>query len=405
MRVEKTNWVSMTLSQVCDIINGDRGKNYPAKSKLSPKGAYPFISAVNLDNYSVSTDNLLYLSHEQYERLSNGKIIKGDIALCIRGSLGKFGFFPFEEGAIASSLIILRAKEMLNQQFLGYYLKSQLFEFQLKTNDNGIAQPNIGANKISLFKILLPKKEEQIHIANELNAVQELLDGYTAQLQDLDRLAKSIYYEMFGDPVFNEKGWKTTKLKNVTKLITNGNTPKGGEKVYVNDGIMFFRSQNVWRNELKLDDIAYIDEETNSVLKSSILHHNDILITKTGRINTENSSLGRPALFTGEDNTANINGHVYLVRLTDEVNPIYYLYALLSDSFKELIRNVCVGAIDKRQLNRTHIEDFPVMLAPIEMQNKFASQVEAIEKQKALLREQLADAEQLMAERMQYYFS
>ena len=405
MIVEKTNWVSMTLSEVCDIINGDRGKNYPAKSKLSSKGVYPFISAVNLDNYSVSTDNLLYLSHEQYERLSNGKIIKGDIALCIRGSLGKFGFFPFEEGAIASSLIILRSKEILNQQFLGYYLKSQTFEYQLKANDNGIAQPNIGANKISLFKISLPKKEEQICIANELNAVQELFDGYTAQLKDLDILAKSIYYEMFGDPVNNEKGWKTTKLKNVTKLITNGNTPKGGEKVYVNDGIMFFRSQNVWRNELKLDDIAYIDEETNSALKSSILHHNDILITKTGRINTENSSLGRPALFIGEDNTANINGHVYLVRLTEEVNPIYYLYALLSDSFKELIRNVCVGAIDKRQLNRTHIEDFPVMLAPIEMQEKFASQVEAIEKQKALLREQLADAEQLMAERMQYYFS
>ena len=405
MIVEKTNWVSMTLSEVCDIINGDRGKNYPAKSKLSSKGVYPFISAVNLDNYSVSTDNLLYLSHEQYERLSNGKIIKGDIALCIRGSLGKFGFFPFEEGAIASSLIILRSKEILNQQFLGYYLKSQTFEYQLKANDNGIAQPNIGANKISLFKISLPKKEEQIRIANELNAVQELFDGYTAQLKDLDILAKSIYYEMFGDPVNNEKGWKTTKLKNVTKLITNGNTPKGGEKVYVNDGIMFFRSQNVWRNELNLDDIAYIDEETNSALKSSILHHNDILITKTGRINTENSSLGRPALFIGEDNTANINGHVYLVRLTEEVNPIYYLYALLSDSFKELIRNVCVGAIDKRQLNRTHIEDFPVMLAPIEMQEKFASQVEAIEKQKALLREQLADAEQLMAERMQYYFS
>ena len=129
---------------------------------------------------------------------------------------------------------------------------------------------------ISLFKISLPKKEEQIRIANELNAVQELFDGYTAQLKDLDILAKSIYYEMFGDPVNNEKGWKTTKLKNVTKLITNGNTPKGGEKVYVNDGIMFFRSQNVWRNELKLDDIAYIDEETNSALKSSILDVNGL---------------------------------------------------------------------------------------------------------------------------------
>ena len=161
----------------------------------------------------------------------------------------------------------------------------------------------------------------------------------------------------------------------------------------------------MWRNEIKLEDVAFIDEETNASMRNSMLHHNDILITKTGRINTENSSLGRASIYTGEDGNANINGHVYLVRLKDNINPTYYLYALISDSFRELIRNVCVGAIDKRQLNRTHIEEFPVMLAPLALQEKFASQIKAIDKQKTLLREQLADAEQLMAERMQYYFS
>lgn len=194
-------------------------------------------------------------------------------------------------------------------------------------------------------------------------------------------------------------------MKEVSTLITNGTTPKGGEKVYVDSGITFFRSQNVWKNRLVMDDVAYIDEVTNASMKGSVLHHNDLLITKTGRVNTENSSLGRTALYTGDDFAANINGHVYLVRLNETINPKFVLYILISESFKALIRKVCVGAIDKRQLNLSHIENFPIILPPLKTQNKFANQVEAIEVLKEKLREQVADCELLMAERMQYYFS
>ncbi|HFI5291053.1 TPA: restriction endonuclease subunit S, partial [Citrobacter freundii] len=92
-------------------------------------------------------------------------------------------------------------------------------------------------------------------------------------------------------------------------------TPKGGSKVYVDKGITFFRSQNIWKNDIRLDDVAYIDEKTHNSLKKSSLKHKDILMTKTGRFNTKNSSLGRAALFLGDDDSANINGHVYLIRL------------------------------------------------------------------------------------------
>jgi restriction endonuclease S subunit len=381
MVVDKSKWGKINIGQCCIIQNGTR-----IVRKDTEEGQY-FVyggGGATFTTTSYNRENAIVISRfamsKKCTRYINEKFFLNDSGLSL---------IPKDETILFD------------------YLKWNIFALNDKIYElgKGVAQKNLDMNRFPLLLLNVPTKEEQEIIAYELNAIETLIDGYNNQIKDLNEMNKSIFINMFGDPIVNNKGWKTTKLKNVTKLITNGNTPKGGEKVYVNKGIMFFRSQNVWRNELKLDDIAYIDEETNSALKSSILHHNDILITKTGRINTENSSLGRPALFTGEDNTANINGHVYLVRLTDEVNPIYYLYALLSDSFKELIRSVCVGAIDKRQLNRTHIEDFPVMLAPREMQEKFASLVGAIEKQKALLREQLADAEQLMAERMQYYFS
>ena len=187
---------------------------------------------------------------------------------------------------------------------------------------------------------------------------------------------------MFGDPINNPKGWEVKKLKDISTRILSGNTPKGGSEVYVDEGIMFFRSQNVWKNKLVLDDIAYIDKETHNKMLKSSLKNRDILMTKTGRINTENSSLGRAAMFLGEDDSANINGHVYLVRLQDgEINE-FVLFILTTNEYRDYIRSVCVGGIDKRQINKEHLEEFPIIYPPIELQNQFADFVKQVDKLK-----------------------
>jgi restriction endonuclease S subunit len=105
-------------------------------------------------------------------------------------------------------------------------------------------------------------------------------------------------------------------------------------------------------------------------------------MTKTGRINTDNSSLGRAALFLGKDNSANINGHVYLIRLAKNQAHEFVLQILISEQFKDLIREVCVGGIDKRQLNKNHLEEFPIIYPPIELQHQFIKMFQSIESQK-----------------------
>ena len=103
------NWTWVRIGDIWSVINGDRGQNYPAKSTLSHAGI-PFISALNLNGKTViNDDNLLCLSETQYQKLGSGKLVQGDIVVCIRGSLGKHGRYPFEKGAIASSLVILRS--------------------------------------------------------------------------------------------------------------------------------------------------------------------------------------------------------------------------------------------------------------------------------------------------------
>lgn len=169
------NWKWVHISDVWAVINGDRGKNYPAKSSLSHTGI-PFISALNLDGSTVvSDDKLMCLSDEQYERLGSGKLKKGDVVVCIRGSLGKHGKYPFEKGAIASSLIISRnylQNEVIND-YLMIYLDSQLFKNEIEKYNGGSAQPNLAAENFEKFRVPFPPLAEQERIVERVNELLE----------------------------------------------------------------------------------------------------------------------------------------------------------------------------------------------------------------------------------------
>lgn len=117
-------------------------------------------------------------------------------------------------------------------------------------------------------------------------------------------------------------------------------------------------------------------------MSKSSLKNKDILMTKTGRINTENSSLGRAALFLGEDDSANVNGHVYLIRLQKEVLHEFVVFILTMKEYRDYIRSVCVGGIDKRQINKEHLEEFPIIIPPISVQKEFVKQLKLIQQQK-----------------------
>ena len=80
------------------------------------------------------------------------------------------------------------------------------------------------------------------------------------------------------------------------------------------------------------------------------------------------------------------------------------LYILISNSYRELIRRTCVGGIDKRQLNKNHIEDFPIILPPLPLQRLFAQRIEQIEREKSEVQKSIQDLETLLASRMQYWF-
>ena len=183
------SWIWVRLSQIWSILNGDRGKNYPAKSTLSKTGI-PFISAINLNGKTVVEDeNLLCLSQIQYDKLVNGKLQKNDVVVCIRGSLGKHGVYPFDQGAIASSLVILRNYffNICDDEFLLLYLDSPLFFSEIKKYDNGTAQPNLAAKSLEQFLIPLPPLYEQKRIVAKIEELLPLVDRYAASYEKLEQ--------------------------------------------------------------------------------------------------------------------------------------------------------------------------------------------------------------------------
>ena len=353
----------LLLEDCCDILDSQR---VPITAADRKKGEYPYYGANGIQDYVadyIFDDELVLLAED------GGNFGSKERPIAYRVS-GKCW--------VNNHAHVLKPKAGMDVDYLCY----SLMFYNTDGLVNGATRQKL--TQATMRKMEIPKRsiDEQKAIVAKLAKTQSIITHCRQQLAKLDELIKARFVEMFGEPISNPMGWKIKKLSELSELITNGNTPKGGSENYVDSGILFLRSQNVWRNRIDLDDVAYIDDETHKKMKKSSVHYNDILITKTGRINTENSSLGRAALFQGDDNSANINGHVYLVRLKNIVSPKFVVTILTGEAYRKYIRKVCVGGIDKRQINLDQVEDFPIIMPPLELQNQFADFVKQVDKSK-----------------------
>jgi type I restriction enzyme, S subunit len=382
----------MKISKLGVVVSISKGKKHSSVFDKPTGKAKRYIQIEDLRN----DFNLKYTDENGVEVNPSDIIIAWDGA-----NAGTIGFNL--DGFIGSTLARLRIENQnLDSTYLGWLLRGK-FNY-LRSNCTGATIPHISRDVLENIPVPLFSKKEQQRIATILEQADTARQKRKQANQLTEQFLQSTFLEMFGDPVRNEKGWEVKKLVEISTKIHSGNTPKGGSAVYVERGIFFFRSQNVWRNRLDFDDIAYIDIETHHKMMKSSLMHGDILMTKTGRFNTENSSLGRAALYVGDDNKANVNGHVYLIRLQNQILRKFVLFILTTNEYRDYIRSVCVGGIDKRQLNKEHLENFPIINPPISLQQKFVALVEQVEILRAKQIESEKELENLFQVLMQKYF-
>ena len=181
---------------------------------------------------------------------------------------------------------------------------------------------------------------------------------------------------MFGDPIINEKGWNKITNTHLCSKIGSGATPKGGNSVYLDNGITFIRSMNVYDNLFVHNDLAYLNDKMAEDLKNVIVEENDILLNITG------ASVCRACIVPKELLPARVNQHVSILRYK-KCNQSFILHQIINDSFKDNLYKISKsGGATREALTKSQLENLELIIPPIELQNKFAKIVEQIDKQK-----------------------
>lgn len=382
MNKTSNNIPDVELSKITECLDGD----WILSENMSNNGKIGIIQLKHIGEGKFLNKDFNFITNDTCNKLKY-TILKDEDLLVSRMAdpICRSCIIPkleFQTVTVVDVTILRPNTSLVDKKYLNFIFNSDIIKHQTVKFTTGTTRARISRKNLEKLKIPLPSLLTQQKIVSILEKAEKLQE----MRKEADELTKdylrAVFLKMFGNPLKNSKRWEVKKMKDISKKIVNGTTPKGGKQVYVEKGIVFFRSQNVWKNRLLLDDVAYIDDNTHAKMIKSSLRNKDILMTKTGRINTENSSLGRSAMFLGEDNSANINGHVYLIRLQENIIPEFVLFIITTNEYREYIRSVCVGGIDKRQINKEHLQNFPIIFPPIELQNKFVSIVKEVEAMK-----------------------
>ena len=272
------------------------------------------------------------------------------------------------------------------------YLYYHLQAYKWQSANRAVMGKTLNKAVISSSRITIPDVETQQRIVAELDCLNEMIALKQEQLKEFDKLAQSIFYDMFGDPVANEKGWEIRPMNDVCYAIGDGlhGTPQYDEKgtvAFINgnnliDGKIEITERTQFVNETEAQKI-FIELDTNTVLLSI-----NGTLGKTAVYNNEKVVLGKSACYLRLSKILDVNFVMALMNTNE------YMGYLENNSSKSTIKNVGLKAI----------RNFPIILPPLALQQQFAEKTQAIEVQKELVKKSIAETQQLLDSRMDYYF-
>lgn len=355
---------------------------------------------IDLATNTLNFDELKYIS-DAINIPEDKKLQRNSIFMCMsNGSkqhLGKVAFidrdYPYAFGGFMG--LIKPKEDIIIPKLLYYYFCSSKFKGFLSSIGNGANINNIKFVDIAKDHISVPEKTTQQSIIEELDKINELIRLKKEQLKDYDNLAQSIFYEMFGDPVENEKGWEVKKLREVCECITDGDhmPPPKSDK-----GVPFVTIGNINKEtrQIEFDKTFFVPKDYfDNIPYTKKPKQGDILYTVTG-------SYGIPILISFDKEFC-FQRHIGLLRPNGLVNSIY-LYMWASNKSVKGQADVVATGIAQKTVSLNSLRGFNITLPPLPLQQLFAKRIELIEQQKAEIQSTIADLETLLASRMQYWF-
>ena len=365
-------WEIKKLGEVCTLFtDGDW-----IESKDQSDAGIRLIQTGNVGCgiFNDKAEHYRYISQNTFDRLKCTEIYAGDILISrLPDPIGRSCIIPYlpDRMITAVDCTIVRLGDDLIPQFLVHYTNSSDYNKKIQRYVTGAVRKRISRKNLSQIEIPIPPLSEQKRIVAELDLLSEVIAKKREQLTQLDALAQSLFYTMFGDPITNEKGWETKKFGDCYKLTSGqGLSAKsilGGEyPVYGGNGIVGYH-------------YSY-------------------------NLDGENIIIGRVGALCG--NVRNLIGKVFitdnafiLTKKIENIN-IFLLYLLRLHNLRKYAREAMQPVI-----SNSGLKNILIILPPLALQQQFAEKIEALEQQKERIRQSLAEVPLLFDSRMDYYFN
>nr|WP_314556241.1 restriction endonuclease subunit S [uncultured Prevotella sp.] len=377
----KEEWEYKKLGEVASYINGFAFK----PSQWSDTGT-PIVRIQNLNNPEAS--------YNYYDGVlpDKVKIKKGDLLISWSASLGAY-LWMGDEAYLNQHIFKVQFDKLdIDKMFLKYAVSSKL---DVMANlVHGATMKHIVKSDFDKTRIPYPPKPTQLSIVSELDKLNELIQIKKEQLNDYDALAQSIFYEMFGDPVENEKGWEVKKLGEIGTLERGAGISK---KDFVDDGLpcIHYGQLHTTFGAYTRKNITFIPKDL--LPKYKIAHSGDLILAITSE--DVEGSCKSTAWLGGYDVVIGSDAAIF----HHNQNGIYLSYYTRTKAFYNEKAKYAKG-FKVTHISTKEIASISICVPPLSIQNIFANKIEQIEKQKAIIQKIIMDLESLLASRMQYWF-
>lgn len=404
----KESWGIKKLGEVCDSINGLwKGKKEP----------FVNVGVIRNTNFTkectLNDNNIEYLDVEE-KQFATRRLLYGDLIIEKSGGsqkqpVGRVVPFEFLEGDFSfsnfTSVLRIKDKNKLSYKYVYLFLLHTYLSGKtekIQSNTTGIRNLDFTAYKA--LPISIPSLPIQEQIVAELDALNDTLKKKRQQLTELDTLAQATFYLLFGDPMENEKGWEVKKMGDIITTLTDYHANGSYEILKKNvtllntlDYALMVRTTDLENNNFQ-NDCIYIDEFAYNYLEKSKVFGGEIIMNKIG-------SAGKVYMMPFLNRPVSLGMNAFLIRTdTNKTNNIYLFHYLTSPYGSTIINKKVKGAVTKT-ITKEAVRDLFLPLPPLSLQNQFAEQIEAIEKQKELINQSITEVQKLFDYTMDKYFN
>ena len=339
-----------------------------------------------------------------FEEASPNFLQKGDLIIEKSGgtkthSVGYVNIFEGEDNKYVCNNFILPLrpnKELVDCKYLfwqlhGMYEAGRFADCYNKTT--GIQ--NLQKKSYFAKEINVPSKEKQQKIVCELDTIQSAIDNKKQQLSLLDEAVKSEFVEMFGENPVGNGRWKVENVGTLSTDVKYGTSSPAVE----NGKYKYLRMNNITTTGyLDLNDLKYIDISDDEYEKC-VVRKGDIIFNRTN----SREHVGKTCLYDLDEEMI-IAGYLIRVRLNNTVNPRFFSEFMNIPYMKLVLRKTARGAVNQSNINSQELKKMKIPVPPLELQNKFADFVQQIDKSKFVVKQQIADLQELLDSKMQEYF-